>query len=95
MQHLLATGQAYDMQSAHEEAQHLLATDIKDDHQRDVVAARRQIDAPQIARLRVEYEAFKRIVNPSPAIEAKMRKLLETERARSYEEAYKLAKGVA
>jgi hypothetical protein len=95
MQRLLATGAVPDLPTAHRQAQYELAMDIKEEWKRDAVAAKRQIDAPQIARARVEYEAFKRIVNPSPAIEARMNKLLESEKAFSYEEAYKMAKGVA
>jgi hypothetical protein len=50
MQHLLLTGQAADMPSAHKQAKHLLALDIEDPYRRQVTASQRQLQAPEMAK---------------------------------------------
>jgi hypothetical protein len=93
MQSLLSSGAAHDMRSAHQAAYHLLAKDEKDPHRRDIVAAKRQAEFPQQMLAQNEVAMFRQRFNPSPAVEKKMMALLNSEKAKSLEQAYKMAGG--
>jgi hypothetical protein len=81
---------------AHGYAKWVLANDIKDEHTRAVIAARRAGEGPDmfLARINVaEFESRYPNARKDRRLWGRMQQLLETSKARSVDEAYQMARG--
>jgi hypothetical protein len=96
MQDLLTAGHVMTLPEAANEAKRLLALDEPDLHRRAVIAAQRQAEAPMMRSARQEVAIFEQQfpeVRSNKTLRARMQKLLASEKARTIEEAYRMAKG--
>jgi hypothetical protein len=95
MQRVLASGEFDNLAAAHSYARYQTAADIKDSHERDVLAAVRASEGVPMfyARATVaEWEQRHPQARRNPVVWNKMQKLLESQRALTLDEAYSLAK---
>jgi hypothetical protein len=94
MSRVLQSGEANNLPVAHAYARYELATDIKDSHERDVVAAQRQLEGPKAFFARVAVFDFERR-HPQARQDRKrwsrMRELLDARKAQTLDEAWAAA----
>jgi hypothetical protein len=100
MQALLFAGRAQSMEEAHRIAKHELGSDVKgsaegngfDDFKRDVTAAQRQIEGPEMAYAHRAVAEWRARAQPTAKEERAVKWILENGHAKTIDEAHALAK---
>jgi hypothetical protein len=95
MQRALASGEVHDLPTAHAWARYATAVDIKDGHERDVVAAARTQEGSEVFFAKLTVADFERThpdIRREGPLRSRMRQLLTTGAARDMETAYAMAR---